>query len=62
MVVCDVAGRLVRELRRGSREAGTHEEPWDLRDTSGNPVRSGMYFVRLEADGERLVRPVMVRR
>ena len=60
--VCDVAGRMVRELVRGPHESGDHAVPWDLRDASGNPVGAGVYFVRFEAEEQRIVRPVLVRR
>lgn len=58
--VCDVAGRLVRELLRGAREPGDHAVPWDLRDARGHPVAPGVYFVRFEAEEQKIVRPVLV--
>lgn len=43
--VYDIAGRLVRELARGSFEPGRHEIRWDGRDRDGVRARGGMYFV-----------------
>jgi len=49
--VYNVAGQLVRELRDGVEEAGYHVAVWDGRDDRGEPVSSGVYFARMEADG-----------
>jgi hypothetical protein len=47
--IYDAAGRLVRVLAEGDREAGAYEESWDGRDASGRAVASGIWFYRLEA-------------
>jgi len=49
--VYDVAGRLVRVLEDGEREAGAHSATWDGTDGAGLGVGSGVYFCRLETDG-----------
>ena len=49
LTVVDILGRRVRELFRGDRSAGTHEETWMGTDASGRPVASGVYFVLFEA-------------
>jgi hypothetical protein len=49
--VFDVSGRLVRDLSPGFVRAGEHSLPWDGKDTSGKEVASGVYLVRMEADG-----------
>ncbi len=49
--VYDVSGALVRTLVDENRPAGSHEVPWDGRDTRGQGVASGVYFYRLEAPG-----------
>jgi len=49
--VLDVAGRTVRTLVSGVREAGTHGVAWDGRDAAGAPVAAGVYFYRLQAPG-----------
>jgi len=49
----DAGGRLVRRLAAGTRAAGWNEVPWDGRDRTGRSVAPGVYFVRLEAAGQR---------
>ena len=62
MDVIDVRGRRVRELVDTHLQAGAHRVVWNGDDTAGRSVGSGVYFVRLEADGEqRVVRAVLVR-
>jgi flagellar hook assembly protein FlgD len=41
-------------------EPGAHTTRWDGRDTAGNRVASGVYWIRLEADGTRLVRSAVL--
>lgn len=51
----DISGRLVRVLDAGTpRTAGPHSLLWDARDESGAPVRSGVYFYRI--DDRRMLR------
>ena len=51
ILIYDVAGRLVRILVDGLRDAGRRSVQWNGRDNRGTPVASGVYFVRLEFDG-----------
>ncbi len=51
LCVYDVAGRLVRTLVDEVRPAGTAEVRWDGGDDSGRQAGSGIYLVRLRADG-----------
>lgn len=61
VAVCDVSGRLVREVASDRFGAGEHRVQWDLRDASGTPVAPGVYFVRLRAGaGEPLTRSLTV--
>ncbi len=48
--VCDLAGRVRAVLADGYEEQGTRAFAWDSRE-----LASGVYFLRLEANGERLV-------
>ena len=54
--VYDVTGAHVRTLYRGSRQAGYHEAEWDGRNSAGEPVSSGVYFVCLRAAAGTMVR------
>jgi hypothetical protein len=49
--VYDAEGRLVRVLARGRESHGRHEARWDGTDARGRRAASGVYFVRLVADG-----------
>jgi len=50
-IVLDVQGRRVAMLFDGFHPAGRWAARWDGRDAGGSPVASGIYFVRIEADG-----------
>ena len=49
--VYDAQGRLTNELSSRMLGAGYHAVPWDGRTLSGVQAASGVYFVRLEAEG-----------
>ncbi|MGQ0721770.1 MAG: FlgD immunoglobulin-like domain containing protein [Candidatus Eiseniibacteriota bacterium] len=51
LTVHDAAGRRVRTLVDGRRDAGTATAAWDGRDESGQPVAAGVYFLTLEGAG-----------
>jgi hypothetical protein len=51
--IYDVAGRVVRAvLVDEEREAGEHEFVWDGTDDTGRETAAGIYFVRVEAEGD----------
>ena len=54
--VFDVHGREVRSLVRDTRGAGSHTVTWDGRDARGAGVAAGIYFLRLETDGQSVAR------
>ncbi|MBU1700021.1 MAG: T9SS type A sorting domain-containing protein [Candidatus Eisenbacteria bacterium] len=56
MSVVDVSGRVVRTLVEGQQEAGQHIVIWDGRTNSGHEVSSGVYFLRMTAEGRLLKR------
>ncbi|HEY3214913.1 MAG TPA: FlgD immunoglobulin-like domain containing protein [Candidatus Eisenbacteria bacterium] len=58
LAIYDVGGRQVRLLVLGAQPAGGHALAWDLRDESGQPIGTGIYFARLEAEGHVLARKV----
>jgi hypothetical protein len=49
--VFDLRGRLVRTLLDESRSAGRHDVVWEGRSDQGRRVASGVYLLRLEANG-----------
>jgi len=49
--VYDPAGRLVRVLCDGVRQAGGFTTSWDGRDSGGASVANGVYFARISAGG-----------
>ncbi|MCA9753993.1 MAG: PKD domain-containing protein, partial [Gemmatimonadetes bacterium] len=59
LTVYDVAGRRVRDLVRRLQPAGRYAVQWDGRSRDGRPLAPGVYFVRIEAAGEREVRKVL---
>jgi hypothetical protein len=62
LAVYDGAGRLVRVLADGEREAGEHQVSWDGRAADGRELPSGIYLCELRAGGERQVRKLVLAR
>jgi len=58
LAVYDVAGRQVRTLVAGPKDAGRHRAQWDGRSGDGSRVAAGVYFFRLTAEGQALTRKV----
>lgn len=58
--VYDVAGRLVRTLFNGVKDAGSHSIPWDGMNDQGTPVASGIYFYEMETRGFSAARKMVV--
>ncbi len=54
----DLQGRRVTTLRDGVLDAGEHLATWDGCDQHGMTAASGVYFVRLAADGRELVQRI----
>ncbi len=57
--IFDVAGKHVATLVDGTLPAGPRSVQWNGKDTSGNVVRSGVYFYRVTA-GEELIAKKMI--
>ncbi len=58
--IYDVAGRRVRTLIDGPREAKRHVVAWDGRNDKGKPVAAGVYFYKLEAPGWAAAKKMML--
>jgi subtilisin family serine protease len=50
--VFDLRGARVNTLYEGTMEAGEKDVSWNGRDGDGRPVAAGVYFYRLEAQGQ----------
>lgn len=62
VTVHDARGRRLRILVDGIRQAGRHEVEWDGRNAVGTEAAAGVYFVRVEWNGEsRSARVVLAR-
>jgi len=60
--VYDASGRLVRDVADASFVAGEWFRSWDGHDGLGHEQPSGLYFVRLSAEGRALTRKVVLLR
>ncbi len=60
--VFDISGRLVRALRAGAAQTGEYDLTWDGTNEHGDPVASGVYFVRVRVGQETLERKVVLLR
>ena len=45
--ICDLAGRVVKEIDKGFREKGEYTSSWDGKNKSGKEVKAGLYFYHL---------------
>lgn len=53
VAIYDVQGRMVRSLRSGRIDAGSHAEHWDGTIASGRPAPDGVYFARVQIEGRQ---------
>jgi len=54
--IYNVAGRLVKDLVEGEKEAGYYSIKWDVRG-----IKSGIYFIEFRADNYKYTRKIVVR-
>lgn len=54
----DARGRRVRSFRTSASAAGSHRTTWDATDDQGAVLASGVYFVAVAMDDERVVQRV----
>lgn len=60
LAIYDATGRTVKVLDEGMQSAGRHRLAWDGRDSKGQLVSAGIYFVRLERQTKTLTRKIVV--
>jgi len=53
LAIYSVDGRRVRTLASGVQESGQYQARWDGTDEHGDRIRSGVFYVRLDAAGSR---------
>jgi hypothetical protein len=60
VTICDAAGRAVRHLASGVRDAGPYQLTWDGADDAGNRLASGVYFARVVAGHYAVTRKLIL--
>lgn len=58
--VFDVSGCLVKTLHEKECEPGQYGISWDAKDQSGREVAKGVYLIRMQADGFKAVRKLVI--
>ncbi len=58
--IYSVDGRHVKTLAKGVQEVGRYHYTWNGTDDRGTVMRSGLYFVRLDAAGTRKMRLISI--
>jgi len=59
VTIYDILGRVVRKFNVGQQSVGLYNVLWDGRNNFGQSVTSGVYFYRLNADGESQVKKMI---
>jgi len=59
--VYDESGRLVKTIFEGQAKSGSYNTRWDGRDTGGNEVKSGTYFLKLKVDGTETEKVIIIK-
>ncbi|MCK6622862.1 MAG: T9SS type A sorting domain-containing protein [Calditrichaceae bacterium] len=62
LVVYNLLGQQVRKLTEGYQPAGAQTALWDGRDDNGVPLGSGIYFIRLRAGDQQIVRKAILQK
>jgi flagellar hook assembly protein FlgD len=60
LIVYNLRGQKVRTLEADTKTAGEHVLAWEGCDDNAQPVSSGVYFLRLLADGKECYRQKLV--
>jgi flagellar hook assembly protein FlgD len=60
IIVYNAVGQVVKVLVKEQKCAGAYQAVWDGRNGLGQEVRSGIYFVRLEAGSYSKTRKVVL--
>ena len=60
LVVYDVAGRLINTLLSQIQNEGRYSVQWNASDNRGAKLASGMYFARLQVDGQVAIKKMIL--
>ncbi len=60
VTIYDILGRVVRKFSADAQAAGIHSIIWNGRNNFGVKVATGIYFYRLQANGETLVKKMVL--
>ncbi len=60
LAVYDISGRRVAVIDRGPKGKGAFERTWSGRDARGEPLRSGIYFLRLSSGADEAVKKIVI--
>jgi carboxypeptidase T len=58
--IYNIKGQKVKSLVTGKQEQGNHSIRWDGKDSTGSSVASGVYFYRLDAEGQASLTKKMI--
>ena len=59
VTIYDILGRIVRKFSVGAQMVGLHSIVWNGRNNFGEMVAAGIYFYRLQVNGESLVKKMV---
>jgi N-acetylneuraminic acid mutarotase len=62
LAIYNLAGQQVATLAQGVRAAGQYQLHWDGRDMAGRDLASGLYFYRLQTEGQLQTRKLLLLR
>lgn len=58
--VYNLKGQFIRSLVNENKTSGYHKVVWDGKDNDGNRASSGIYFIRLQSEGNILTQRVLL--
>lgn len=59
LAIYNIKGQLVRSLVNNHKSPGSHQVTWDGHDNAGSSMASGLYFARLQTNGNTLTSKIV---